>query len=582
MAHEDPNGELGVLINGELHIVAGVASVSFKFLQYMLALKRNGRLTESGYTDLKQFQVDTNGEYTIYNIPTQNPKLRELFKEQLKAAGVAFCELPDLNVRDGVVQLAIRNRDVAKWQYVLDEFLMGRLTGGQFSLKELQAMTGGQYDIVSVGIGDGTLEISRTADLIQDFIGQCFADPSLVDHIPIVLKNNPVRLEEYLQSALLKDPEKLKEVKGLIEYVWKDSNSDLREAAKELAGQVQDTLDNTWMLRGFLACLDQNQVNYAVMPDLRFSDGKTQFALVPSDRERFKKAVHEFEGILAKQAAMEAGHPLDESELPLVDVSSMDYEEYRDTSEVPMHEYLKNKDADTKESIEKVLQESKEQASPKTENFRYALEQDQAAKDPARADIPETLNQRESMSKADIPVAPYQRETMSRTDIPVIGNQREQRNIQEVPVRQNVYRVAESGPGADGYEQIGYQQDLYGNPMQNHHMPSKEHVELYMKYMNDYSFEMFSLPPEAYRDFKESYNMAFVRLQDTDNYVAVVSFIPDEKGLRCFVEPEREYSIFRFDNGVLKRCADTIVGSVLSSEIAKTLMPAPVPKGFKL
>lgn len=556
MAHEDPNGELGVLLNGELHIVAGVASVSFKFLQYMLALKRNGRLTESGYTDLKQFQVDTNGEYTIYNIPTQDPKLRELFKEQLKAAGVAFCELPDLNVRDGVVQLAIRNRDVAKWQYVLDEFLMGQLTGGQFSLKELQAMTGGQYDIISVGIGDGTLEISRTADMIRDFIGQCFADPSLVDHIPTVLKNNPVRLEEYLQSALLKDPEKLQEVKELIEYVWKDSNSDLREAAKELAGQVQDTLDNTWMLRVFLACLDQNQVNYAVMPDLRFLDGKTQFALVPSDRERFKKAVHEFEGILAKQAAMETGHPLDESELPHVDVSSMDYEEYRDTSEVPMHEYLKNKDADTKESIEKVLQESKEQASPKTENFRYALEQNQAAKDPARADIP---------------VAPYQSETMSRKDIPVIGNQREQRRIQEDPVRQNVYRVAESGSGADGYEHAGYQQDLNGDLVQNQHLPSKEHVDLYRKYLNDYSFEMFSLPPEAYRDFKESYNMAFVRLQDSDNYVAVVSFIPDEKGLRCFVEPEREYSIFRFDNGVLKRCADRIVGTELAAEISSMI-----------
>lgn len=111
MANEDPNGELGVLLNGELHIVTGIASVSFKFLQHMLALRRNSRLTESAYTDLKKFQVDTNGEYTIFNIPSQNPEKIGAFKQQLKNAAVALTANRD--------NVSVRATEYYGWMSVL-------------------------------------------------------------------------------------------------------------------------------------------------------------------------------------------------------------------------------------------------------------------------------------------------------------------------------------------------------------------------------------------------------------------------------------------------------------------------------
>lgn len=65
MAAEDPNVEIGMLINNTLTIVKGAGMMVLKLIQYMIALKKQQRLTQAQYDSIILFARDTEGDFTM-------------------------------------------------------------------------------------------------------------------------------------------------------------------------------------------------------------------------------------------------------------------------------------------------------------------------------------------------------------------------------------------------------------------------------------------------------------------------------------------------------------------------------------
>lgn len=182
MAYEDGNGDLGVIINAEMMIIkeaiqggaflgGKIASSKLNpiiFLQYMTKLKKDKRISESDFRSFKEFLQVSEGDYTIANIPTQDAEKMAAFTDTLYEAGITYYKLPDLNLNDGMRQIAILNRDIGKWQGVYEAFVSAELTeGGVMNFQELKALTSGQYQIKGIAIGDYREDRKKLTDLLE-------------------------------------------------------------------------------------------------------------------------------------------------------------------------------------------------------------------------------------------------------------------------------------------------------------------------------------------------------------------------------------------------------------------------------
>lgn len=169
MAMEDGNGDLGIIINTEMMILKGAiqagAFLGSKFsnsklnpvvlLQYMTKLKLDKRISESDFRSFKEFLKASEGDYTIASLPTQDADKIDSFCSQLQEGGVTYYVLPDLDMSDGMRQIAVLNRDIGKWQGIYEAFVSSELTqGGIMNFQELKAVTSGQYQIKGIAIGD--------------------------------------------------------------------------------------------------------------------------------------------------------------------------------------------------------------------------------------------------------------------------------------------------------------------------------------------------------------------------------------------------------------------------------------------
>ena len=59
---------------------------------------------------------DCEGDYIIANLPTRDPERLDELMDSMTEVGITYCMLPDLDIQDSCCQIAIRGKDVAKWQ----------------------------------------------------------------------------------------------------------------------------------------------------------------------------------------------------------------------------------------------------------------------------------------------------------------------------------------------------------------------------------------------------------------------------------------------------------------------------------
>lgn len=109
------------------------------------------------FADIEKFMKVTKGDYTLVNIPLDESKgklsakdLEATFRNNLEAAGITFCKMPDLNKSDGYVQIAIANQDRDKFGAVFERHLNSLLHGGKKDAASLDRLTEGKVSILSI------------------------------------------------------------------------------------------------------------------------------------------------------------------------------------------------------------------------------------------------------------------------------------------------------------------------------------------------------------------------------------------------------------------------------------------------
>lgn len=174
------------------------ARISFQLIVFLMRMAKKG-LAAAGCADkFKSFMVETEGKYTIYNIPlragraeklkemneleleleqTKHPlekavlrrELKKLQKEmpeleQLKKLGIQHCLLPKLNGSEQTMQVAVAKRDDQMFKNWFLNHLMTELTGGKKEMEDIKVFTEGNYTIFNLPFEGKELE-----DALFDF-----------------------------------------------------------------------------------------------------------------------------------------------------------------------------------------------------------------------------------------------------------------------------------------------------------------------------------------------------------------------------------------------------------------------------
>ena len=104
------------------------------------------------FQNFQEFAKLTEGNYKIVNVPVESWKELEKsgFLSQMEERNVRYIRMPDLNEKDGFVQLAVYGEDQLNFQGWYDRFLMARMQGGEHELQNLNNLTNGRTSIVSI------------------------------------------------------------------------------------------------------------------------------------------------------------------------------------------------------------------------------------------------------------------------------------------------------------------------------------------------------------------------------------------------------------------------------------------------
>lgn len=164
------------------------ARITFQLLAFLMRLAEKG-MVAAGFSDnFKNFIKETEGKYTVYNIPVtadraekmkqlnglelklqnaHNPKekaeLRREIKtlqkeipelEQLQKLGIHHCMLPKLNGSEQTIQIAIAKESDQMFKNWFLNHLTTELSGGEKNMEEIKVFTEGNYTIFNMPFED--------------------------------------------------------------------------------------------------------------------------------------------------------------------------------------------------------------------------------------------------------------------------------------------------------------------------------------------------------------------------------------------------------------------------------------------
>lgn len=142
-------------------------------LQFMARMVKEHLLSEKECKNVQSFMKVTDGKYDIMNIPNTGLSVEEKQKghgkigledgmvimkdpdtymriPELDNLGVRYLVMPDLNRDDGLMQVAVDQKDRDKFAAWYERYLTGQMRGGEKNLRELRNLTAGKTSIVSV------------------------------------------------------------------------------------------------------------------------------------------------------------------------------------------------------------------------------------------------------------------------------------------------------------------------------------------------------------------------------------------------------------------------------------------------
>ena len=136
-----------------------------KMIQFLARMAKEKIIDKREFKDFQDFVKRTEGEFDVINIPVEHKKgfdenafvVREF--ADLKENGVRFYEMPDLNMEDNYVQLAVSREDKELFSAWYTRYLNNKMSrGGVKTVESLKAFTDGKVSIFSVPL-EGKEEI---------------------------------------------------------------------------------------------------------------------------------------------------------------------------------------------------------------------------------------------------------------------------------------------------------------------------------------------------------------------------------------------------------------------------------------
>lgn len=189
----------------------------FRLIQFCMKLHKQHIISTSDFKSFTQFMKACDGDYIIANLPTRDPEQLDKLMDSMTEVGITYCLLPDLDIQDSCQQIAIRGKDVAKWQALYESYVTNQLDlGGPLDFEELKALTSGNYKIKSLALGDAS-EDNEQLEQFLDILDERGVNYSVLpdlkygdNHIQIAVANQSLQqfaaaikayLEEFPDAA---------------------------------------------------------------------------------------------------------------------------------------------------------------------------------------------------------------------------------------------------------------------------------------------------------------------------------------------------------------------------------------------
>lgn len=120
-------------------------------LQYFARMVKERKFRETEFVNFQKFLKVTEGKYDIMNVPEIPEKQ---LTEELNSLGIHYMILPDLEKKDGMLQVAVYQADRENFAAWYQRHIMNQMTGGEKELQELKNLTNGKTTIVSFPLED--------------------------------------------------------------------------------------------------------------------------------------------------------------------------------------------------------------------------------------------------------------------------------------------------------------------------------------------------------------------------------------------------------------------------------------------
>ena len=125
-------------------------------LTYLKRMVKQKLLKVGEYDKIESFINATKGNYNIMNVPINQSGAikgywdKKNISNELEAMGISFSILPDLNRNDGIMQIAIADKDKGKFSAWFSRHIVTQMQGGEKGVQDLQNLTDGQVSVISI------------------------------------------------------------------------------------------------------------------------------------------------------------------------------------------------------------------------------------------------------------------------------------------------------------------------------------------------------------------------------------------------------------------------------------------------